>query len=89
MSRETSIRQTYCAQFEIINNTPICTKCGKYILTDDDSKLEICKCGDEKNYLVGWQCPVCGEVMSPFRQFCINSHYQTKLSNSTTNQEVR
>ena len=67
MSREISMPQTYCAQFEITNNTPICTKCGKYIPpVYGNGSLEICKCEDEKN--------------------CLG---QTKLSNSTTNQEVK
>lgn len=33
---------------------------------------------------MGWQCPVCGMVMSPFTTVCVNSpHIKTIVSTST------
>lgn len=38
---------------------------------------------------MGWQCPVCGMVMSPFATVCVNSpHFTTGSASTSTGIEL-
>ena len=63
-----------------------CKQCGGQLMTGDINGICIhCKTQENKKVIwQGWQCPVCGNVYSPFVTICTNSHGRIITSNTTT-----
>ena len=70
-----------------------CEKCGKpfFYIGDPIGDIDnyICTCArkqtiaqDRVGYPIGWQCPICGQVMAPWVSVC--SGYHGKIITSQT-----
>ena len=70
----------------------MCNDCGKPLWDDGETTAnrEICSCKQQSVVAVqGWQCPICGAVMSPYTLSCVNCNGQKyTVSCSLTEKDV-